>query len=483
MAKKAEQKKKYLNRILPALFLFVFLLISLFLAILAAKQKRDDRGRASASSVDLTINQPAQVFKQGDNITLNITVNTHLHKLTAAQLELTFDNTLFDYVSFTPGIALNEIIVPGIAFGNKIYLTLGTKPVLVNPGPPPVYEIHPFTGTAALAILKLKAKLNVAGTGQITFNPQTTSGTGTIILGLDSGNTNIVGDLIGTSLQIEASISPTPSLSKSPTPSCTLPAAVSGLQPSTIACTSSNPYPVTFKWNPVSEATSYYLRIDDTSNGWVTCGSGTPNPGDYCILDIASTFYSKSLPANKTYRWWVSAVNSCQTEGALSAKISLSIPGVTSSCPTPTPICPSPYPTPPKCQPGEQFYFTDCITICVTPTPSIYPVCTPVFCPYPASLDCPQGQECLGGCGKVCISPTPDPSITTTPTRTPTLTPTGISGKPGDANGDGIIDGIDYVAWLNHYNTHIAGAANGDFNNNGFVDGLDYVIWRNNYGK
>lgn len=54
---------------------------------------------------------------------------------------------------------------------------------------------------------------------------------------------------------------------------------------------------------------------------------------------------------------------------------------------------------------------------------------------------------------------------------------------PGDANGDGVIDGQDYVIWLNHYNqTTPNGARDGDFNEDGKVDGLDYVIWLNNYG-
>src|SRR3989338_2163712 len=52
---------------------------------------------------------------------------------------------------------------------------------------------------------------------------------------------------------------------------------------------------------------------------------------------------------------------------------------------------------------------------------------------------------------------------------------------PGDANGDGLVDGPDYVIWLNHYNQSATGAANGDFDNSGKVDGLDYVIWLTNY--
>ena len=55
---------------------------------------------------------------------------------------------------------------------------------------------------------------------------------------------------------------------------------------------------------------------------------------------------------------------------------------------------------------------------------------------------------------------------------------------PGDANGDGKVDGLDYIIWLNNYNqTTPNGSSDGDFNNSGKVDGLDYVIWLNNYSS
>ncbi|MBI3980843.1 hypothetical protein HY345_02495 [Candidatus Microgenomates bacterium] len=54
--------------------------------------------------------------------------------------------------------------------------------------------------------------------------------------------------------------------------------------------------------------------------------------------------------------------------------------------------------------------------------------------------------------------------------------------KPGDANGDGKVDGVDYVIWLNHYNQNTdKGVSEGDFNKDDKVDGLDYVIWVNNF--
>lgn len=79
-------------------------------------------------------------------------------------------------------------------------------------------------------------------------------------------------------------------------------------------------------------------------------------------------------------------------------------------------------------------------------------------------------------------TPSPTALPTSLPTQTPTVAPTIPAGLPGDANNDGFVDGLDYVVWLNHYNTQVTvGASSGDFNSDGKVDGLDYIIWLSNY--
>ncbi len=54
---------------------------------------------------------------------------------------------------------------------------------------------------------------------------------------------------------------------------------------------------------------------------------------------------------------------------------------------------------------------------------------------------------------------------------------------PGNANGDSVVDGLDYVIWLNNYGSSKQGPSFGNFNGDSVVDGLDYVIWLNNYGS
>lgn len=54
--------------------------------------------------------------------------------------------------------------------------------------------------------------------------------------------------------------------------------------------------------------------------------------------------------------------------------------------------------------------------------------------------------------------------------------------RKADADGNGIVDGLDYVIWLRNYkNTRGNGPHEGDFNADGKVDGRDYVVWLNSF--
>lgn len=92
---------------------------------------------------------------------------------------------------------------------------------------------------------------------------------------------------------------------------------------------------------------------------------------------------------------------------------------------TPMPMC-----TPPPCRPGQLFYCPDqcpggCGVQCATPTSlptaavvaTVVPVCTPPLCPAGQMLICPG--DCPNACGLLCVPPPP----TSTPAPFP---PTGI---------------------------------------------------------
>lgn len=58
----------------------------------------------------------------------------------------------------------------------------------------------------------------------------------------------------------------------------------------------------------------------------------------------------------------------------------------------------------------------------------------------------------------------------------------GTTSTLGDANGDGNVNGADYIVWMDNYSqTYSLGPSVGDFNNSRNTDGLDYIIWLDNY--
>jgi hypothetical protein len=65
-------------------------------------------------------------------------------------------------------------------------------------------------------------------------------------------------------------------------------------------------------------------------------------------------------------------------------------------------------------------------------------------------------------------------------TGTSNVTVTALA--PGDFNGDGKVDGVDFLIWQSHYPT-ASGATpdGGDANGDGKVDGVDFLVWQANY--
>ncbi|MCA9102605.1 MAG: hypothetical protein KDA63_15705 [Planctomycetales bacterium] len=54
-----------------------------------------------------------------------------------------------------------------------------------------------------------------------------------------------------------------------------------------------------------------------------------------------------------------------------------------------------------------------------------------------------------------------------------------------DGNGDGWVDGLDYLIWAANYGTSPGpdgDISDGDYNDDGTIDGLDYLLWAANYG-
>ncbi len=48
---------------------------------------------------------------------------------------------------------------------------------------------------------------------------------------------------------------------------------------------------------------------------------------------------------------------------------------------------------------------------------------------------------------------------------------------PGDANVDGVVDGVDFTLWNANRFQAVNSWCQGDFNSDGFVDGQDFIVW------
>lgn len=53
--------------------------------------------------------------------------------------------------------------------------------------------------------------------------------------------------------------------------------------------------------------------------------------------------------------------------------------------------------------------------------------------------------------------------------------------KPGDTNGDGLVNQVDVMTWLSHYRQLVAGVSNGDFTSDTKINILDFAVWLQNY--
>lgn len=116
-----------------------------------------------------------------------------------------------------------------------------------------------------------------------------------------------------------------------------------------------------------------------------------------------------------------------------------------------------------------------------TSTPTPRPTATPTPLPTPTPTPRPTNTPTPTPTPLPTSTPTPVPTATPTPRPTATPTPT----VQADGNGDGKVDGLDYIVWLLHYHktTTGIGAAEGDYQipPDGIVDGLDYIVWLNHY--
>lgn len=209
------------------------LLAGLTAATSLSLRNLDYRSDASVSGVDLAFVPSVRTVALGEQVTWDIYINTLAHSVTSIQLEINYDSSAYDFVSLVPGNTLSEVLAAGTATGNLARLTLGVKPRLNNAGPPPDYEIIPFTGSGTLAKLTLKAKNGVTyNQSKLSFSPDRGDGTGTIALTREMSSANVIGDLGYSNLTLgTVSVSSTATPTPTPTPTPTIPTPTTTASP------------------------------------------------------------------------------------------------------------------------------------------------------------------------------------------------------------------------------------------------------------
>jgi hypothetical protein len=215
----------------------------------------------------------------------------------------------------------------------------------------------------------------------------------------------------------------------------------------------------TVSWTPVAGATSYGLRVDDTTNPWKNSCAVAQYAGDICLNNVTTNSYRFVATPGHIYTWWVHAINSAGWSSAAGTS------PVTCVAPSPTPV----------------------------PGPICKPACTSGTYCYQPSPVCPTGQACLFAIVEPhCVpnptvkpSVTPQPSVTLPPSTTPQPTiPSCPLRSQGDADCNGVVDYTDFSLWFNTVlgakvcpsSTHPTCSA--DFNNDGDVNLFDFEIWR-----
>jgi hypothetical protein len=293
------------------LFAVLLLLGGLGAGIFLANRQQELRSRATNTNPTLAMN-PATVTKQiNETFSVGLTLNTNSASVSAAAIEVSYDPSKLEAQSINAGTFLPNVFAQGAIANGKVTITLGSPTEGAK------------RGTGVIATINFKALANGSTSLAYTANTQVAA---------IGQNSNALASSTGTQVTVGSATAATATPGACPTP----PAPTNATAPTVSSCTSTVQN-VRFSWGAASGATKYYLRIDDTSNGWVNCGTGTSNAGDYCIDNITTTNYSKGLVPGRQYKWWVSAYNACGSQSALTTQLTYTTPTTcTSTTPTPT---------------------------------------------------------------------------------------------------------------------------------------------------
>lgn len=315
--------KKY---ILPLLVLVV--LIGGIVATLFLVKQRQDLRKSAAPATTATLTPSASTININDTVDIKFDVNTNANGITAAELHINFDPTVFQGMSFTKGTIFNSEIVAGTV-GN------GTASIILGLTSTTGQLAQPFRGQGTLATLKLKAIKAAAGSAITIDN-------GTQIAATQEGG-NVISTKTDTSVTVTAdnngvTLTPTPTPSATTTPSLTgttttpsptgttiTPSPTGSTNPTATPTPTRTPTPTgsggvggatsTPSPTPIPSTT---LSVSNLTNGQTIDNalptfSGTAAPNSKVIVTIQSNPQTITTYANASGQWSVKAQTPLET--------------------------------------------------------------------------------------------------------------------------------------------------------------------------
>lgn len=169
-------------------------IIAIFFFTREAQKNQSLQTKASGVTISLSTNRSNP--RRGDTFVVAVGMNTNSLKVSAADLNITYDPNLMDLVSSRMGTFLPVTLLPAKTAAGSFAVTVGCDPT------------SPVTGTGVLAELTFLAKAN----GQTTIN--FSSNTAVAVLGQD---TNATGTMSPIQITIGYFRSPTPTPASTPT--------------------------------------------------------------------------------------------------------------------------------------------------------------------------------------------------------------------------------------------------------------------------
>lgn len=149
-----------MKKIFIPLLILLFIIAAIGVTLYLVKQSQENRSKA-APATTLTFSPSSATAQVGDTFTLDILINTGDNTVSAAELHVNYDQTIFEGKEIAPGTFLTTELVHGAIGQGNASITLGSPPT------------SPQKGNGKLASLKLKAIKATTTASKVTFDGST----------------------------------------------------------------------------------------------------------------------------------------------------------------------------------------------------------------------------------------------------------------------------------------------------------------------